>query len=108
MSITEEDGAASRRDDSGLRQALATLHDISLAGTGDPVIENAVLTARFIAEAALRRRETRGYHIRVDFPAADPAQAKRRTITRAGLDLRASLASGELFSEITSAGGPLH
>lgn len=96
------------RTDAGLRQALATLADIALAGAGDPVIENAVLTARFITEAALRRRETRGTHVRADFPEPDPAHAKRRTMTRAGLDLRASLASGELLTEIASAGSTLH
>ena len=96
------------RDDDRLRQALATLKDIAAAGGGDPIIENATIAARFITEAALRRRESRGGHARADHPDIDPDQARSRTMTLAGLSLRDSLASGELFSEITAAGGTLH
>ncbi len=96
------------RDDARLRQALATLKDIAEAGGGDPVIENATIAARFVAEAALRRRESRGVHQRADYTASDPDQARSRTMTLAGLSLRDSLASGELFSEITAGGGALH
>lgn len=96
------------RDDTRLRQALQTLKDIAEAGGGDPVIENATIAARFVAEAALRRRESRGAHARADHPGTDPALAQSRTMTLAGLSLRDSLASGELFSEITAAGGTLH
>lgn len=96
------------RDDARLRQALATLKDIEAAGGDDPAIENATIAARFIAEAALRRRESRGVHLRADYPASDPEQARSRTMTLAGLSLRDSLASGELFSEITAGGGTLH
>ncbi len=96
------------RDDARLRQALTTLKDIADAGGGDPVIENATIAARFVAEAALRRRESRGGHARTDYPQTDTSQARSRTMTLAGLSLRDSLASGELFSEITAAGGTLH
>ena len=96
------------RDDESLRQALQTLKDIAAAGAGDPVIENATITARFVAEAALRRRETRGGHTRIDHPTSDPALARSRTMTLAGLSLRDSLASGEHFLATTAGGGKLH
>ena len=96
------------RDDERLRQALQTLKDIAAAGAGDPVIENATIAARFVAEAALRRRESRGGHIRCDHPDRDPALARSRTMTLAGLSLRDSLASGEHFLASTAAGSKLH
>jgi L-aspartate oxidase len=105
---TMSSNAGVERNDERLRQALTTLKDIAEAGHGDPVIENATITARFIVEAALRRRESRGGHARTDYPDTDPEQARSRTMTLAGLTLRDSLASGELFSEITAGGGTLH
>ena len=38
----------------------------------DPSLPLATLTARLIAEAALRRTETRGAHLRLDFPETNP------------------------------------
>jgi L-aspartate oxidase len=105
---TMSDNVGLERNDERLRQALATLRDIAEAGAGDRIIENATTSARFVAEAALRRRESRGAHARTDYPDTDSAQAKNRTVTLAGLALRDSLASGELFAEITAAGGTLH
>lgn len=76
------------RDGEDLRSALGTLQRIAHEVSGDLEIENACLTARFVAEAALRRRESRGGHFRSDYPELDPAQARRRTMTLAGLNLR--------------------
>jgi L-aspartate oxidase len=90
------------RDAAGLAQTLDTLGRIEDAADGDRIIANAALSARFIAEAALRRKETRGAHVRTDFPDTDPAQAKSRTMTLAGLDLRRRLLSGELMSELSA------
>ena len=39
----------------------------------DPSLTLAALTARLIAEAALQRTETRGSHLRLDYPDASPA-----------------------------------
>ncbi|MDX1965822.1 MAG: L-aspartate oxidase, partial [Planctomycetaceae bacterium] len=38
-------------------------------------LQNMLLVARLIINAALVRTETRGVHTRSDFPATDPAQA---------------------------------
>lgn len=65
----------------GLRIALGDLAEIAAEAHDDSVLANMVLTARFIAAAALYRKESRGGHYRSDYPAADPAQAKRSFLT---------------------------
>ena len=84
------------RDADGLREALAIFEGVSERADGDPLIQNAALTARFIAEAALRRKESRGGHLRTDFPKTDAAQARSRSMTLQGLSLRSSIAAGAL------------
>ena len=41
-------------------------------------LQNMLTVARLVIEAALAREETRGVHLRTDFPAADDARWKRR------------------------------
>lgn len=65
------------RNAAGLKTALAIFQDIEAGADGDPLVANMVLTARLIATAALKRKESRGGHFRSDYPAADPARAKR-------------------------------
>lgn len=65
----------------GLKAALAALEAIGRKGAGDPLVANMVLTSRLIAAAALKRKESRGGHYRSDYPAADPAQARRTFIS---------------------------
>jgi L-aspartate oxidase len=53
----------------GLRTALAAISEIEeRLPTGATEEQNLVQTARLIAEAAVKRRESRGGHYRSDFP----------------------------------------
>jgi L-aspartate oxidase len=70
-----------QRSAKGLRTALAALKDLDATAGNDTVLSNMILTARLIAAAALTRKESRGGHYRTDYPAADPAFAKRTFIT---------------------------
>lgn len=66
------------RDDAGLGQALAALERIEHETAAlSPELVNLLLVGRLVAQAARRRRESRGSHFRRDFPAADPAFAYR-------------------------------
>lgn len=82
------------RNEQGLRTALDTLLQIEQAASGDLAIANATIAARFVAEAALQRQESRGAHFRADFPFLDEAQGKRRAVTLESLNLRHRLAEG--------------
>jgi len=78
-------GAGVARDAAGLTRLIAWLSRLDAHGEALPLI-----AARLVAEAALDRRESRGAHGRLDFPAADtvahhtsrtldtPATARRR------------------------------
>lgn len=91
------------RDAEGLTKALQTLSTVNEAADGDPVIENTVLTARFITECALRRKESRGGHYRADYPEPTLQWQRRSAITLAGLELRSALKAGELPAIIGAA-----
>jgi len=71
------------RSAAGLKEALVKLEELgALAETAnDPILANMVLTARFIATAALGRKESRGGHFRTDYPVAKPELAHRTFIT---------------------------
>jgi len=92
------------RDDAGLRTALQDLRTIENSADGDIEIENMAIAARFVAEAALRRKESRGAHYRSDFPLPNPNSAKSNLMTLAGLNLRDSLVAQRVLTEIANAG----
>jgi L-aspartate oxidase len=74
------------RSAKGLKRALAELKALEAVAAADTVLSNMILTARLIATAALMRKESRGGHYRLDFPAANPALAQRTFITLADLN----------------------
>lgn len=74
------------RDTQGLKRALAELREIESAAAGDGILANLVLTARFIATAALLRTETRGAHARSDFPEKNAGLARRSFLTLRDLE----------------------
>jgi L-aspartate oxidase len=59
------------RDEQGLERARARL--AAWAPTAGPALRPALLVAGLVAQAALLRTESRGAHLRADFPALDPA-----------------------------------
>jgi L-aspartate oxidase len=68
------------RDEEGIAGALAKIMDIERKASS-PVLRNMATAALLVTAAAWKRRESRGAHLRSDYPAADPAQAHRSFIT---------------------------
>jgi len=77
-------GAGVVRDAAGLQQLLAACDRFD-AIAHDPRVRDAIALARFVAHAALARRESRGTHFRRDFPASDPRFAARTFVGAAEL-----------------------
>jgi L-aspartate oxidase len=71
------------RTGSGLAHALAEFSIIERTSRS-PGLRNMATAALLIAASAYARMESRGGHFRSDFPAADPAQARRRFLTLSG------------------------
>lgn len=70
------------RDAEGLRRALGALADLARRPASER-FRNRLAAATLIAAGALRRTESRGAHFRTDFPAPDPAEARRTVLTLA-------------------------
>lgn len=90
------------RDGDGLREALNFLSHLADHADGDRVIANATLAARFVAEAALRRKESRGAHFRRDHPQAAERLARRSSLTLRGLELTAPGGAAAALAGATS------
>lgn len=70
------------RERQGLSEALALIDELA-SQRNSPQMRNMLIAAKLVAAAALRREESRGAHIRADFPDTDPAQARRSFTTLA-------------------------
>jgi L-aspartate oxidase len=84
--------AALRRDEGGLEEAIDNIHRWSryvlarqFTDPGGWELQNMLCLARLMVEAALRRRETRGAHVRTDYPETDDEHFNRHiTFVRRG------------------------
>jgi len=81
---------------------LTFLSHLADHADGDRVIANATLAARFVAEAALRRKESRGAHFRRDHPQAVERLARRSSLTLRGLELTAPGGAAAALAGATS------
>jgi len=86
------------RDATGLRVAIQEMGDIRRTATSR-ALADAALVGELVATAALRRRESRGGHCRLDHPATMPASAQRSLLT---LHDFASLETTPRLKEIVS------
>jgi L-aspartate oxidase len=82
--MSEHVGVA--RSARGLETAILTLAQIERDAKGDTVLANMALAARFIAAAALVRRESRGGHFRTDHPKPSARLARRSHLTLDDVD----------------------
>ena len=71
------------RDEQYLTHALSTITTLEKENKSDRRLANMLTTAKLIAVAALRRKESRGAHFRSDYPTPDERLAKRSFLTLA-------------------------
>ena len=64
------------RDEAGLRAALAAFEDLERESPSEEV-RDAAFVAELIARSALERHETRGSHVRLDYPDATASEGHR-------------------------------
>jgi L-aspartate oxidase len=82
------------RNEAGLQDSLSQLARIASTADTDLAIENAALSAMLVADAALRRHESRGGHCRSDFLQSDPAQQHHSATTMDDLKERTGWPEG--------------
>ncbi|HSD91903.1 MAG TPA: L-aspartate oxidase [Methyloceanibacter sp.] len=71
------------RDAQSLRHALGEIASIARENESDNRLANMLTTAKLIAAAAYRRKESRGAHFRSDYPLPDERLARRSFMTLA-------------------------
>jgi L-aspartate oxidase len=80
------------RNSDGLAEAVRSFAAIE-RNTGNIALRNMATSALLVAASAWARRESRGAHYRIDYPAEKPALAHRTMTTLAAArDIAASLA----------------
>ena len=79
------------RDEARLTRALEQLRMLS-AATPSEDVRDAAMVGALVAQAALRRRETRGSHVRSDFPTSTASTPRRSFSTLADLPAAARTA----------------
>jgi L-aspartate oxidase len=89
------------RDHAGLIRALATIVAIERAASGEPSLLNMMASAKLVAAAALRRRESRGGHFRRDYPYTDD-KGRRAILTLADAE-RIAAAAGSAATPVVAA-----
>jgi L-aspartate oxidase len=88
------------RSHDGLAQALGVIEELAERGGGSAALDNMIVAARLIVTAALKRRESRGGHCRIDHPQTDPAQARRGFLTYAeSLETSAGISPSSCWGE---------
>jgi L-aspartate oxidase len=75
LAMTE--GVGVIRDDASLGRALSEIVALERGHASDARLANMLTTAKLVAAAAYRRRESRGAHFRGDYPVPDDKLAKR-------------------------------
>ncbi|HEU4476040.1 MAG TPA: L-aspartate oxidase [Methyloceanibacter sp.] len=79
LAMTEGMGVI--RDEASLGRALSEIVALERGHASDACLANMLTTAKLIAAAAYRRRESRGAHFRGDYPVPDDKLAKRSFLT---------------------------
>ena len=86
------------RSEASLRSALWSLQEIE-AGAVTPALRNMVTGALLVAAAAYERKESRGAHFRLDYPAAGEGRARHTYLTLDGARRTLAAATSGLFVE---------
>lgn len=76
---------ARKRTATGLQAALDHIAALALRSRGAIALDNMLLSARLVAWSALSREESRGVHLRSDFPQARPGPTQRTLVRLADL-----------------------